>query len=175
MAAHSQIKESGPDEPGHEDDLIGWMMSRILMITALVLLGNLLSFDRQLLAQDQEKDRGRQKIVFHVTSVRSEDATDWCQTGECSAERITVAGFSDVNHDDHLTEFMLECVEATVSDPTPHFTLVCAHLHANNDYDAFLFATAISFYPDGKPRPVGSPLQGVYSIVSEKEMTKPKK
>jgi len=32
------------------------------------------------------------KATFHVTSVRSEEAKDWCTTGKCSATRRTVEG-----------------------------------------------------------------------------------
>jgi hypothetical protein len=147
------------------------------MMVALMLLGTLMEFSSQLLAQDQEHDHGWQKIVFHVTSVRSEDATDWCQTGECSATRFTIEGYSDVKQDGHLTEYVLKCVEVTVIDPSPHKTFVCAHLHANNDYDALLVRESISFYPFGKPMPAGSLDQALslYSIASEKEMAKPKK
>jgi hypothetical protein len=144
------------------------------MMAGLVLLSTLLPFNCQLLAQDQNQLQGKQKIVFHVTSVRSEDATDWCQTGECSATRFTLEGHANVNHDGHLTQYVLKCVEVMAVNPSPHNTVVCGRVHANNDYDAFLFADSI-FFADNKPKSSGAPFESGYSIVSEKEVTTPRK
>ena len=149
-------------------------MSRNLMMTALVLLGNQLSFNCLLFAQAQDQDKGKQKILFHVTSVRSEDDPDSCQTGECSATRFTLEGYADVNHDGHLTEYVLKCVEYLAYNPTLHYTMVCGRVHANNDYDAGLFADSV-FFTDSKPKPTGAPHEAGYRIVSEKEMIKPRK
>ncbi len=113
------------------------------------------------------QDKG-EKIVFHVTSVRSEDATDYCTTGKCSATRFTVEGYSDVKGRPTVTEYVLECVETLVTETPVHYTVVCDRVHANNDYDATLYADNIMF---GEPKKYSGegPLTAVYSIKSEKE------
>ena len=40
----------------------------------------------------QSSGRDTREASLHVTSVRSEDAKDWCTTGKCSAKRFTVEG-----------------------------------------------------------------------------------
>jgi hypothetical protein len=52
--------------------------------------------------------------------------------------------------------------------------MVCGRVHANNDYDAELFADSV-FFTDSKPKPTGAPPEAGYRIVSEKEMIKPRK
>jgi hypothetical protein len=60
------------------------MKSAMLVVTVLLpLLLNAPSF-----GQDAEQ------TTFHVTSVRSEEAKDWCETGKCSATRIIVEGYT---------------------------------------------------------------------------------
>jgi hypothetical protein len=118
-----------------------------------------------------ERSLGQEKgtpITFHVTAVRSEEAQDWCTTGECTATRFTVEGYSDA------TEYVLDCVETMVHKPSPHFTTVCVRLHAHNDYAARLFPDAITF-GDSKRRSSDEPLVVVYHIVSEKEVNKQKR
>jgi hypothetical protein len=64
------------------------------------------------------QDKGT-PITCHVTAVRFEDAHDWCTTGECSAVRFTIEGFAGE------TEYVLDCVEVLVQNPSPHYTIVC--------------------------------------------------
>ena len=103
-----------------------------------------------------------QKITFHVTAVRSEDARDVCASNsDCSARRFTVEGYSDT------TEYVLDCVEIVTAKPS-HLLVGCDHLHAHNDYAARLMSDAIAF-GDTKPHEAGGPGQSAYNIVSEKE------
>ena len=132
-----------------------------------VLLGLLLS----------EQSLGQEKgtpITFHVTAVRSEEARDWCTNAECSAIRYTVEGYSDVKSDSSLIEYVLDCVQVMVPKPSPHFTIVCAQVHAHNDYDATLWSNAISFSPP-KPQSPDAPMAAAYQIVSEREVSKQKR
>jgi hypothetical protein len=112
------------------------------------------------------QERG-QDISFHVTAVRSEDATDWCPTGECDATRITVEGYSAT------TEYVLDCVEVITHKPSPHYSDYCDHVHAHNDYDATLWPANIGFKPIKSKTADGAPVS-LYRIVSEKEMSKKK-
>jgi hypothetical protein len=115
-----------------------------------------------------------QKIIFHVTAVRQGEAPDWCTTGECSATRFIVEGYSVVRGDLHSTEYVLECVEVMALKPSPRFTLVCDRVHANNDYGARLFADSIAF-GESSPSSTGEPLHPDYKIVSEKEVNRQKR
>jgi hypothetical protein len=122
------------------------------------------------LGQDQGEPK---KIVFHVTAVHSEEATDWCTTGECSATRFTVEGYSDVKGDPAVTEYVLECVQTHVYKPTPRYTAVCQRVHAHSDYAAKLYATVIQFEEE-KPQASG-PAVVLYEIKSEKEVSRQKR
>jgi len=115
-----------------------------------------------------------QKIMFHVTAVRSEEAHDWCTTGECSAMRYTVEGYSDVKGDSTPTECVLECVEVIASKPKPHLTNVCGRVHAHNDYEAQLWSDSIFFGDETKPQSSEGVVTVGYHIVSEKEVKKHK-
>ncbi len=112
-------------------------------------------------------------ITFHVTAVRTEEARDWCTTGECSATRYTVEGYSDVKGDSSIVEYVLDCVQVMAQKPSPHFTVVCVQVHAHNDYDAELWSNAI-FLGDAKPQSDG-PTLSAYTIVSEKEVNRQKR
>jgi hypothetical protein len=101
-----------------------------------VLLG--LSLNGPSLAQEKGTP-----ITFHVTAVRSGEAHDSCTDADCSATRYTVEGYVDVKSDSSLIEYVLDCVQVIVSKPSPHFTVVCAQVHAHNDYDATLWSNAI--------------------------------
>ena len=140
-------------------------IKKILVIA--VVLG--LPLSDQTLGQDKGTP-----ITFHVTAVRSEEAHDWCTDGGCSATRYTVEGYSDVKGDSSLVEYVLDCVQVMVAKPSPHFTIVCAQVHAHNDYDATLFSSAISFSPTKAQAP-GEPMLAIYQIVSEKEVSKQKR
>jgi hypothetical protein len=135
-------------------------IKRILAIT--VLLG--LAVAERSLGQDKGTP-----ITFHVTAVRSEEAHDWCTTGECSATRYTVEGHSEVKSDSSLIEYVLECVQVMALKPSPHFTIVCDQVHAHSDYDATLWSNAISFRPP-TPQSTDGPTVAAYQIVSEKEV-----
>ena len=119
------------------------------------------------------QDKGT-PITFHVTAVRSEEAHDWCATGECGATRYTVEGYSDVKSDSSLIEYVLDCVQVMAPKPSPHFTIVCDQVHAHNDYDATLWSNAISFSPP-KPQSPDAPMAAAYQIVSEREVSKQKR
>lgn len=112
------------------------------------------------------------QITFHVTSVRYEDDPASC-SGECSAIKSTVEGYTDGMRTDSRAVFVLTCDKVVAFKPTPHITLSCGSVHANNDYDASLFGDSISFWPQEKYTP--PPLREAYRIVSEKEVSKPSK
>jgi hypothetical protein len=113
------------------------------------------------------------QTTFHVTSVRSEDAKDWCEAGKCTAKTITVEGYSAAKGEGNSSvEYVLTCTEVIASEPTPHYSVVCTHLHAHNDYPAKVYASAIYF---GEPETTKPDLTyAAYEIVSEKETTKRK-
>lgn len=99
-------------------------MKRILAVVAL--LG--LPFCERSLGQEQSP----QKIIFHVTAVRSEEAHDICTSDtDCSATRFTVEGYSEANGES--TEYVLDCVEIMAFKPSPHLAVVCDRVHAHND------------------------------------------
>jgi hypothetical protein len=147
-------------------------MPRVLI---LVLAGSLLMFTGHLYGQSQDDD-GTQgtKIIFHVTSVRQEDAPNDCPTNGCEATRFTVEGYADVRHDSHSTEYVLRCTEILVDKPSPHFADTCGRVHAHNDYDATVFADTI-YFADRKKKPEGAPPEALYKIMSEKEVNRPTK
>ena len=118
-----------------------------------------------------QSSNGR-KIVFHVTSVEQADASDWCESGKCSATRFTVGGHAADG--DAVIEYVLECVEVVASEPKHPLTLQCVRVHAHYDYDATLFADAIFFESQPNTPPSGSdkPATSAYTIKSEKEVRK---
>jgi hypothetical protein len=113
------------------------------------------------------------KITFHVTSVSYEDDPYACDAVECSAKKFTIEGYSDSVHTGSRVAYVLTCEEFVSHKPTPHLTLSCGSIHANNDYDARVFGDSISFWPEEKYTP--PPLRGNYTILTEKEVSKPGK
>jgi len=116
-------------------------MKTIAFIAALLLMvvSSLLPLSEQSFGQEQSA----QKIIFHVTAVHSGEAPDYCTSGDCTATRLTVEGYSDVKGDSHLTEYVLECVQILPTKPSPDFVSgKCVRLHANNDYEASLGTSA---------------------------------
>jgi len=115
-----------------------------------------------LLIQGQQNIR---KISFHVTSVRQNEAEDYCTEANCSAIRFTVEGYSDASSDSRI-QYLLECVEVTPNGSV-HPTMGCVHLHANGDYVAQLWDESITF-------PITTPNGFVanYKIKSEKSVIK---
>jgi hypothetical protein len=113
------------------------------------------------------------QITFHVTSVRYEEDSADCDTGECSATKFTIEGYADDMHTGSRVAYLLTCDEVVAYKPTPHIAVSCGSVHANNDYDARVFGDSISFWPEEKYTP--PPLRGLYHIVSEKEVSKPSK
>jgi hypothetical protein len=103
---------------------------------------------------------GQDKSVFHVTRIVTSEANDSC-TGNCSAQRITVEGYTPT------TQYLLDCVEILAGTPpdSPHYTVTCPRMHSGNDYDVTLFAAAISF--GDVPHSTG--IVSSYNIVSEME------
>ena len=144
-------------------------MRKVLFVALLILASSMLPLSERSLGQEQSA----QKITFHVTAVRSEETQDYCTSGNCSATRFTVEGYSDVKGDSTLTEYVLDCVEIMAYKPSLHFTVVCARLHANNDYDARLSSDTIAF-GEGEKTPSGA-LVADYRIVSEKEVNRQKR
>lgn len=143
-------------------------MRKVLFVALLMLASGMLLPSQLLLGQELVgQEQSSQKIIFHVTAVRSGAANDYCTTGKCSATRITVEGYSDVNGDSHLTEYVLECVEEVANDPKPHLTAPCVRVHATRDYAASLSAFSIGFNIESI-----APYQFVvsYTIVAEKEV-----
>jgi hypothetical protein len=99
---------------------------------------------------------------FHVTVVTSGEATDWCQTGKCTATRYTVEGYTK------SVAYVLECVEVFTAPPDAHISLACAKVAAGKDYRVKVFPTSINFVDAPKPddsRAVASQ----YTIRSQKE------
>jgi hypothetical protein len=113
------------------------------------------------------------QIVFHVTSVRYEEEPNFCGDGTCSATKTTVEGYSDGMQTDSRVIFVLNCDETVALKPTPKVAVSCGSIHADNDYDAWVFNSSISFWPREKYTP--PPLRGSFKIVSEKEVSKPSK
>lgn len=119
------------------------------------------------------------KAILHVTSVRSGEANDRCTTGKCSATKLTVEGYINAKNGTRSVEYVLECVEVTAHDPTPHYTIVCDHVHANKDYVVNILPSAVGFVSETEAQKVGEVTPSnvsprTYDIKSEKEVAKPK-
>lgn len=113
------------------------------------------------------------KANFHVTSVRSEGPRDAsCSGCEFKEIRFTVEGYAHLQGNTKAVEYVLECDE--IIDVDGHFTAICAHVHANKDYEVRIYDIGISFWGDNKPANP-QPTMGLYSIVSEKEVASPKR
>lgn len=112
-------------------------------------------------------------ITFHVTSVRYEEDSTVCDTDVCIATKFTIEGYADSAHTDNRIAYVLTCDEYLASKPTAHITISCGSVHANNDYDVTVFGSSISFWPEEKYTP--PPMRETYRIVSEKEVSKPRK
>ncbi len=159
----------GNDRPFFEQ-----MQKATILAVSMVAVGLSVSAGR-MSAQSPDDDGTRgTKIIFHVTSVSQQDDPDSCPTGGCSATKFTVEGYADVQHDSHLTKYVLKCSEILASTPSPHFAVTCGRVHANSDYAATRFADTINF-EGGKPKPKDAPPEALYVIVSEKEVDKPHK
>jgi hypothetical protein len=130
-------------------------MKSILAIAVL-----LVPLSEHLLGQGQNS----QKIIFHVTAVRQDEAQDYCTNGNCSATRITVEGYS-IETNSHVAEYVLECVEVIANGPPAHRMIGCVHLHVNYDYAAELWDDSIAF-----PTSDGGFVAN-YKIKSEKGVT----
>jgi hypothetical protein len=141
-------------------------MQKANVVALLMVLSVLLPFRERLFGQESTA----QKIVFHVTAVRSGHAGgDWCSSGDCIATRFTVEGYSDIGGDLHLTEYALECVQTIPLKLTPNSVLVkCPRLHPNNDYES-----SIDSAETEESMCFGLAL--CYTIVSEKEAIKQNK
>ncbi|SRR5260370_23819287 len=117
-----------------------------------------------------------EKIVFHVTSVQSAEAKDYCTSGECTATRFTVEGYVNLKSNSGVTEYVLDCVEVVTTKSPIHQTSVCAHVHASNDYDAKVYSQSVDFFiAEKESSSTDAPMKWLYSIKSEKEVTKQKR
>jgi hypothetical protein len=109
------------------------------------------------------------KEVLHVTSVKRDEATDWCTTGKCTATRYTVEGYRAAKNPNQVIRYLLECVEV-VSIEEAKVTLACARVQADEDYDVKILADAIFFQLTETPK--GGPFQSGYAIKSQREEKK---
>lgn len=123
----------------------------------------LLAFTAQAVSQQDER------ITFHVTSVEQSDATDYCTTGKCSATRITVEGYTQDK--DASVQYVLDCVETLVNEPTPHFTIRCPRVHSHSDYLVKLVDDYVVF-GEAPATQEKEPIISAYRIKSEKEVRK---
>lgn len=110
-----------------------------------------------------------ERVTFHVTSVEQSDATEYCTTGKCSATRFTVEGYTQDK--DASVQYVLDCVETLVNEPTPHYTVRCARVHSHSDYLVKLGDDFIAF-GDGQATQEKEPIIAAYRIKSEKEVRK---
>ncbi len=135
------------------------------LVTISLLLGLLSSLS---FGQDD------QRAILHVTSVRKEEAKDWCTAGECSATRFTVEGFIKTG-DDASVEYVLECIEVLAHKPSPHLKFECVRVHAHDDYVVKVFSGsgAIAFQHE-KQNQSSSSTEMAYDILSEREVIKKK-
>jgi hypothetical protein len=111
------------------------------------------------------------KAVLHVTSVRKEEAKDWCDTGNCAATRFTVEGYRAAKNPNQVIRYVLECIEV-VNLETNRISLDCARVQAGEDYDVKVWPDAIVLQPP--PAPTEGTAHGVYSIKSQREEEKDK-
>jgi hypothetical protein len=133
------------------------------LVLAILIL-TVLHFGRSTLAGQSDE-----KITFHVTSVSQADATDYCTTGKCSATRFTVEGYTQDK--DAAVQYVLECVETLVNEPTPHYTVRCARVHSHADYLVKIIDDWIIF-GDPPATQDKEPILSSYQIKSEKEVRK---
>ena|ERR1700674_3824212 len=82
--------------------------------------------------------------ILHVTSVRQDEAKDWCDTAKCLATRFTVEGYRAAKNPSEVIKYVLECVEV-VNTETGKFTITCPKVQADADYEVKLLADAITF------------------------------
>jgi hypothetical protein len=109
------------------------------------------------------------QVLFQVTSVRSQEAKDYCEAGKCSATRFTVEGYVDVKGHVDAVEYVLECVELIENEPKPYLAIVCSHVHAHEDYAVKIGDTYISF-SEAVQKSKSEPIYSSYAIVKEKEV-----
>jgi len=83
-------------------------------------------------------------VILHVTSVRQEDAKDWCETGKCHATRFTVEGYRAAKNPNQVIRYVLECVEVR-STETMRLEISCVRVQADEEYSVKLLADAIIF------------------------------
>jgi len=123
----------------------------------------LLSFKGQVLGQDISK------AVLHVTSVRKQEAKDYCQDGSCTATRITVEGHTVAKIASDSITYVLECVETTFSSPpSTGAEWVCPRPQAHGDYDV-TFPSADYLRFEHQPQLSGKKVYNGYKIVLERE------
>lgn len=82
--------------------------------------------------------------IFHVTSVRTEEATDWCTSNECSATRFTVEGYTPT------VEYLTECIEIVKNAPPAHYTSTCTRVAAGEEYVVKVLSDAIWVQTEGE-------------------------
>jgi hypothetical protein len=109
-----------------------------------------------------------EKAVFHVTSVEQEEAKDYCTTGKCSATRFTVEGYTQDKDAD--IQYVLDCVEILVEEPTPHISVQCVRVHSHSDYMVKIGSDFIAFGDSQSSQ--SKPIVSAYRIKSEKEVRK---
>lgn len=102
--------------------------------------------------------------ILHVTSVRQDEAKDWCNTGKCIATRFTVEGYRAAKNPNQVIKYLLDCVEV-VDTEAGKITFSCPRVQADGEYSVKILADAIMF-PSAKPPKDGS-VSG-YNIKSQK-------
>jgi hypothetical protein len=89
--------------------------------------------------------------VLHVTSVRQDEAKDWCDTGKCVATRFTVEGYRAAKNPNQVIRYVLECVEV-VNTETGKLTISCPRVQADGEYFVKILADAIMFPTAPQPK-----------------------
>jgi hypothetical protein len=110
------------------------------------------------------------EITFHVTSVNKGIPIVCGDTPDCTVTEITVEGYADAEKTSTRIRYMLTCDQVMATKEPPHLAISCGSIHANNEYRGRIFDSAISFWPVEKHTP--PPQWGLYSIVSEKEISR---
>jgi hypothetical protein len=133
------------------------MRSRMVTLTVTV-LGILSLFLGEATAKTQDT------AILHVTSVRQDEAKDWCDTEKCFATRFTVEGHRAARNPNQVIKYVLECVEMIPTE-TGKRSLICPRVQADGDYDVNIFTDAVGFPSAELPK---NGLLSFYTIKSQK-------
>lgn len=109
------------------------------------------------------------KAVLHVTSVKQEEAPDWCTAGKCLATRFVVEGYRAAKTPNEVIRYVLECVEV-MTTPDGKITVACVRVQADEDYEVRMLADAIVFQTTEPPK--DGAVRSAYGIKSQREEKK---